>query len=119
MIKVLTFLPRHRLSIRLFVKTLRILQTSGDRIVKLPVQSLLDGVVEYERAGKLISPCLLLTSHFVTSWLFEDLPTQSKFDAEPKKNCHSLACDGKFLYITDTSGKGLLKVGTGKDGTIR
>ena len=64
-------------------------------------------------------PSLLLTSHLVTSWLLDDLSAELKFDEDSCRNCHSLACDGHFLYITDSSGKGLIKVGTGKHGTLR
>lgn len=31
----------------------------------------------------------------------------------------SVACNGKFLYTTNTQGKGVAKVGTGLHGTLR
>ena len=31
----------------------------------------------------------------------------------------SITCDGKFLYTTNSSGKGAAKVGTGLHGTLR
>ena len=31
----------------------------------------------------------------------------------------SVTCDGKFLFITSSSGRGLVKVGTGLHGTLR
>jgi hypothetical protein len=31
----------------------------------------------------------------------------------------SVACDGKFLYLTNSSGCGLIKIGNGLHGTLR
>ena len=52
----------------------------------------------------------------ISCWGYEDILGQSVKEGSGHR---SIAFDGKFVYVTSSSLKCLLKVGTGKHGTIR
>ena len=86
---------------------------------KLPVGGVLRRAVEYERKGSLSDLSVLRTSRFVTSWQFEMTLMDSDDSTSSNDQTNSLVCDGKFLYLISGSSKGLVKIGTGKHGTLR
>ena len=68
-----------------------------------------------EHANHEDSASLSADSH-LSCWGYEDPLGQSGKDGSGRR---SIAFDGKFVYVTSSSLKCLLKVGTGKHGTIR
>lgn len=107
-----------RLSIQLFVQVLEVLLNQRTMLGKLPVGAVLRRTFEYERKGSFSDLSLLQTSRFINSWQFETFLSDSD-DSTSCSHISSLACDGKFLYLISGASKGLLKIGTGKYGTIR
>ena len=107
-----------RFSIQLFVQVLSVLLKHGTTLSKLPVGTILRSTLEYERKGSFSDLSFLQTSRFVNSWQFETFLTESNEDISGDQ-ISSLTCDGKFLYLVSGDNKGLHKIGTGKNGTIR
>ena len=86
---------------------------------KLPVGGVLRRAVEYERKGSFNDLSGLHTSCFITSWQFEVTLTESEDSVSSNDQINTLVCDGKFLYLISGASKGLVKIGTGKHGTLR
>ena len=86
---------------------------------KLPVGGVLKRTVEFERKGSFNDLSVLHTSRFVTSWQFEMNLMESDDSTSSSDQINTLACDGKFLYLIGGACKGLVKLGTGKHGTLR
>lgn len=86
---------------------------------KLPVGGVLRRTVEFERKGSFNDLSVLHTSCFVTSWQFEMNLMESDDSTSSSEQINTLACDGKFLYLISGACKGLVKLGTGKHGTLR
>ena len=80
--------------------------------------AILHKTLEYERKGSLNDFGFLQTSHFVTSWELETFLSKSE-GCTSGDEISSLTCDGKFLYLITGESEGLLKIGTGKLGTMR
>lgn len=86
---------------------------------KLPVGGVLRRTVEYERKGSFNDLSGLHTSCFITSWQFEVTITEMEDTVSNNNQTNTLVCDGKFLYLISGTSKGLVKIGTGKHGTLR
>ena len=112
------FICLNRLSIQLFIQVLEVLQKQTTMLGKLPVGPVLRRALEYERKGSFSDLSILQTSRFVSSWQFETSLMESD-DYVSSDQINSLACDGKFLYLVNGTSKGLVKLGTGKHGTLR
>ena len=103
----------------MFIEALHVLdQAKKETLGPLPIGDIIKKAKQYERTGQHTRPTLLLTSLHVSSWKFQD------FDGSPCSSkcvskCHSLACDERFLYLTNFQNKGILKIGSGKHGTLR
>ena len=108
-----------RLSIQLFIQVLEVLQQQKTVLGKLPVGAVLRRAVEYERKGSFSDFSVLQTSRFITGWQFETTLADSDDVTSSSDQISTLACDGKFLYLISEASKGLVKIGTGKHGTIR
>ena len=74
--------------------------------------------LEYEKKGSFGDLGVLQTSRFLGSWQMETFLPESP-DSTSSDQISSLACDGKFLYLISGDNKGLMKIGTGKNGTMR
>ena len=98
------------------MRTVHLLQTLQ---LKYPVMRLLvPGIL-----GKLLSEhrareeCTVLCAEaHVISWNYDDIPVADGKEALGPK---SICTDGQFVYTTSASQKLLLKLGSGKNGTIR
>ena len=88
-------------------------------MVKLPVGDTLRKAIEYERKGSFNDLSGLHTSCFITSWQFEVTITESEDSVSSNSQINTLVSDGKFLYLISGASKGLVKIGTGKHGTLR
>lgn len=103
----------------MFIQALHVLdQAKTEALELLPIGNIIKKAKQYESTGQHTRPTLLLTSLYVSSWKFQDFdmfPCSSKYVSK----CHSLACDGQFLYLTNFQNKGILKLGSGKHGTLR
>lgn len=86
---------------------------------KLPVGVVLKRALEYERKGSFNDVSGLHTSCFITSWQFEVALTESEDSLSSNNQINTLVSDGKFLYLISGASKGLVKIGTGKHGTLR
>ena len=86
---------------------------------KLPVGGVLRRALEYERKGSFNDVIGLHTSCFITSWQFEVALNESEDSISSNDQINSLVSDGKFLYLISGTSKGLVKIGTGKHGTLR
>ncbi|KAL3856755.1 hypothetical protein ACJMK2_011476 [Sinanodonta woodiana] len=104
-----------------FIHTVHLLQQLSD-IKYLPVADILIRLLETE--GGQNQPCTIHGNKHLLCWGYEDLlsstekETAEKDKVEPETG-RSTACNGIFLYTTNSSGKGLAKVGTGLHGTLR
>ena len=109
----------HSFSIKVFIQALQVLvREQKEKLRPLPVGDIVRKAVQYERTGQYASPTFILTSLHAASWKFQD--SDISFNSPEHLNkCHSLACDGRFLYLTNFLGKGILKLGSGKHGTLR
>lgn len=107
-----------RLSIQLFVQVLEVLLKQKDTLGKLPVGTVLRRTLEYEKKGSFGDLGVLQTSRYLGSWQLETFLSESQ-DSTSSDQISSLACDGKFLYLISGDNKGLIKIGTGKNGTMR
>ena len=76
-------------------------------------------MVEYERKGFFSESCVIQTSRFISSWKFDTNLTEFDDSINNSDQINTLACDGKFLYHVSEESKGLVKIGTGKWGTVR
>ena len=108
-----------RLSVQLFIQVLEVLQKQATELGELPVGAVLRRALEYETKGSFSDLSILQTSRFVRSWQFETSLAAEFNNSVSGDQVTSLACDGKFLYVISEASKGLLKIGTGKHGTIR
>ncbi|XP_048583049.1 probable E3 ubiquitin-protein ligase HECTD4 isoform X2 [Nematostella vectensis] len=106
-----------RLSLGCFIRLLQILQKTKSVLSSIPGRGFLKRAIEYTCSGLLLCPSFLQTSYYLRCWKPE-LPSLSP-DASASCKCPSVACNGKYIYMTWPSRKGLFKVGTGKQGTIR
>ncbi|RVE68479.1 hypothetical protein OJAV_G00091690 [Oryzias javanicus] len=102
-------------SLKTFIHTVHLLQKQTD-LGQLPVADVSTG-------GPGSPSCLLGGKHSV-SWGFEDMlptPDNSAGGAEAKDTDlgRCLATDGLYLYTTNSSGRGLSKLGSGLHGTLR
>lgn len=98
------------------MRTVHLLQTLK---LKYPEMKLLvPGIL-----GKLLSEhmtheeCTVLCAEaHIVSWNYDDIPVA---DGKETSGPKSICTDGQFVYTTSASQKHLLKLGTGKNGTIR
>ena len=102
----------------MFIQGLEVLQKQRTLLGKLPVGAVLRRALDYERKGSFSDLSILQTSRFIGSWQFETSLSETD-DSASSDQINSLACDGKFLYLISGTSKGLVKIGTGKQGTIR
>ncbi|XP_063396384.1 probable E3 ubiquitin-protein ligase HECTD4 [Mytilus trossulus] len=110
--------------LKTFIHTIHLLQSLSD-LQSLPVSDILVKLLETE-GGQGPPPGLSGNKH-VLCWALEDMlagPEKEPKEKEKDKNKdsdagRSVACDGKFLYTTNTQGKGVAKIGTGLRGTLR
>ncbi|XP_028400510.1 probable E3 ubiquitin-protein ligase HECTD4 [Dendronephthya gigantea] len=99
-----------RLSLKLFVKALVMLQQNKNRLDMLPLDCVLKNTIEYERCGSQNSPGVLLASKLRSCWKYVvNHPVSTKGNV--------VTCDGKYLYILH--GSYMVKLGCGKHGTLR
>ena len=88
-------------------------------LAKLPVGDTVRKAIEYERTGSFNDLSGLHTSCFITCWQFEVTLTESEDSVRSNDQINTLVSDGKFLYLISGASKGLVKIGTGKHGTLR
>ncbi|KAA8578851.1 hypothetical protein FQN60_005319, partial [Etheostoma spectabile] len=108
-------------SLKTFIHTVHLLQKQTD-LGQLPVSDVLYRLLLLE--GGPGSPSCLLGGKHSVSWGFEDMlptPDNSAGAAESKDTDlgRCLATDGLYLYTTNSSGRGLSKLGSGLHGTLR
>ncbi|XP_005729506.1 probable E3 ubiquitin-protein ligase HECTD4 isoform X5 [Pundamilia nyererei] len=108
-------------SLKTFIHTVHLLQKQTD-LGHLPVSDVLYRLLLLE--GGPGSPSCLLGGKHCVSWGFEDMlptPDNSAGGAESKDTDlgRCLATDGLYLYTTNSSGRGLSKLGSGLHGTLR
>uniref|UniRef100_A0A3B4BE60 HECT domain-containing protein n=1 Tax=Periophthalmus magnuspinnatus TaxID=409849 RepID=A0A3B4BE60_9GOBI len=108
-------------SLKTFIHTVHLLQKQTD-LGQLPVSDVLYRLLLLE--GGPGSPSCLLGGKHAVSWGFEDLlptPDNSAGGGENKDTDlgRCLATDGLYLYTTNSSGRGLSKLGSGLHGTLR
>jgi E3 ubiquitin-protein ligase HECTD4 len=103
-------------TVRVFVRTIHVLESYLDHMKQLRVRPIMQRLTEYDSnpSGAL---CLLPSNHIVC-WAFDDRLKPKKATSEWDRG-RAIACDGQFLYVTGTKGAGLVKLGTGLHGTIR
>ncbi|XP_055958013.1 probable E3 ubiquitin-protein ligase HECTD4 [Patella vulgata] len=109
-----------------FIHAADLLQQLPD-LQTLPVADILSGLLDTR--GGIGQPSTLLGNKHAVSWGFEDMlnvisekpPDQDDKDKEKVESeiGRSIATDGKYLYTSNTIGKGLAKIGTGLHGTLR
>lgn len=107
------------MSVHLFIQVLDILLQQRTPLTKLPVGAVLKRMVEYERKGFFSESSVIQTSRFISSWKFDTNLTEFDDSINNSDQINTLACDGKFLYHVSGESKGLVKIGTGKWGTVR
>uniref|UniRef100_A0A6Q2ZID3 HECT domain-containing protein n=1 Tax=Esox lucius TaxID=8010 RepID=A0A6Q2ZID3_ESOLU len=108
-------------SLKTFIHTIHLLQKQTD-LGQLPVADVLYRLLVLE--GGPGSPSCLLGGKHSVSWGFEDMlptPDSNAGGAENKDTDlgRCLATDGLYLYTTNSSGRGLSKLGSGLHGTLR
>ncbi|KAK7934210.1 hypothetical protein WMY93_005106 [Mugilogobius chulae] len=108
-------------SLKTFIHTVHLLQKQTD-LGQLPVSDVLYRLLLLE--GGPGSPSCLLGGKHGVSWGFEDMlptPDNCTGGAENKDTDlgRCLATDGLYLYTTNSSGRGLSKLGSGLHGTLR
>ncbi|XP_028827058.1 probable E3 ubiquitin-protein ligase HECTD4 isoform X2 [Denticeps clupeoides] len=108
-------------SLKTFIHTVHLLQKQTD-LGRLPVSDVLYRLLVFE--GGPGSPSYLLGGKHIVSWGFEDMlptPDSNTTVAESKDTDlgRCLASDGLYLYTTNSSGRGLSKLGSGLHGTLR
>ncbi|TNN86402.1 E3 ubiquitin-protein ligase highwire [Liparis tanakae] len=108
-------------SLKTFIHTVHLLQKQSD-LGQLPVSDVLYRLLLLE--GGPGSPSCLLGGKHSVSWGFEDMlptPDNSAGGAESKDTDlgRCLATDGLYLYTTNSSGRGISKLGSGLHGTLR
>ncbi|XP_056457694.1 probable E3 ubiquitin-protein ligase HECTD4 isoform X1 [Gadus chalcogrammus] len=108
-------------SLKTFIHTVHLLQKQTD-LGQLPVADVLYRLLVLE--GGPGSPSCLLGGKHSVSWGFEDMlptPDSSAGAAESKDTDlgRCLATDGRYLYTTNSFGRGLSKLGSGLHGTLR
>ncbi|MED6263237.1 hypothetical protein CHARACLAT_002450 [Characodon lateralis] len=108
-------------SLKTFIHTVHLLQKQTD-LGHLPVSDVLYRLLLLE--GGPGSPSCLLGGKHSVSWGFEDMlptPDNSTGGAESKDTDlgRCLATDGLYLFTTNSSGRGLSKLGSGLHGTLR
>ncbi|XP_041436316.1 probable E3 ubiquitin-protein ligase HECTD4 isoform X3 [Xenopus laevis] len=109
-------------SLKTFIHTVHLLQKQTD-LGSLPVADVLYRLLLLE--GGPGSPSCLLGSKHIVSWGFENmLPAPDVISGSNTENKDAdlgrcLACDGLYLYTTNSVGRGLSKVGSGLHGTLR
>ena len=108
-----------RLSIKLFVQVVEVLQKQATVLSKLPIGTVLRRTLEYEKKGSLSDLGFLQTSRFLSNWQFEAPLATECGDSASSDQQTSIACDGKFLYLISGNSRGLVKIGTGICGTMR
>ncbi|XP_013380029.1 probable E3 ubiquitin-protein ligase HECTD4 isoform X2 [Lingula anatina] len=106
-----------------FIHTIHLLQNLSP-LGYLPVADILQKLLSVE--GGQAQPSAVLGSKHIVCWGVEDmLGTSDKDTQEREKDkdavdpSRSITCDGKFLYTTSSTGKGIAKIGTGLHGTLR
>ncbi|XP_043924358.1 probable E3 ubiquitin-protein ligase HECTD4 isoform X2 [Protopterus annectens] len=108
-------------SLKTFIHTVHLLQKQTD-LGSLPVADVLYRLLLLE--GGPGSPSCLLGSKHIVSWGFEDMlpaPDNSASGSENKEADlgRFLTTDGSYLYTTNSSAKGISKLGSGLHGTLR
>ncbi|CAH1233961.1 HECTD4 [Branchiostoma lanceolatum] len=108
-------------SLKTLLHTAHLLQRLQTTLSPLPVAELLFKLLQTE-GGPGLTTSLLGSKHLLC-WGFEDMltnidkgPDDKDKDSEIGRN---LACDGCFLYTTNSEGRGLSKIGSGLHGTLR
>ncbi|KAI8513245.1 putative E3 ubiquitin-protein ligase HTD4 [Branchiostoma belcheri] len=108
-------------SLKTLLHTVHLLQRLQTTLSPLPVAELLFKLLQTE-GGPGLTTSLLGSKHLLC-WGFEDMltnidkgPDDKDKDTEIGRN---LACDGCFLYTTNSEGRGLSKIGSGLHGTLR
>ncbi|KAK3804042.1 hypothetical protein RRG08_062412 [Elysia crispata] len=116
--------------VKTFIHAIDLLQQLGD-IPPLHVTDILSSLLECEGGqGQITS---FLGSKYILSWGVDDLlgPTSTESTAADGKETNdkekdkeqelgrSITTDGLFLYTTNNYGKGIAKIGTGLQGTLR
>ncbi|KAJ7994262.1 hypothetical protein DPEC_G00264060 [Dallia pectoralis] len=108
-------------SLKTFIHTIHLLQKQSD-LGQLPVADVLYRLLVLE--GGPGSPSCLLGGKHSVSWGFEDMLPTPDSNAGGTENKDTdlgrcLATDGLYLYTTNSSGRGLSKLGSGLHGTLR
>ncbi|XP_077866440.1 putative E3 ubiquitin-protein ligase HECTD4 [Saccoglossus kowalevskii] len=108
-------------SMKSFIHTVHLLQKLESSIESLPVGDVLHQLLQLE--GGQGMPSSLVGSKHVVCWGFEDMLSDAEKSLDDKdkemEQGRSITCDGKFLYTTNSTGKGLSKIGSGLHGTLR
>ena len=108
-----------RCSLKVFIQVLHVFAQENKEVLgPLPLGDIIEKTKQFERTGGYAKPTFILTSLYSSSWKCQGIDTFLS-DPEYVKKCHSLASDGQFLYLTNFQSKGLLKMGSGKQGTLR
>lgn len=114
--------------VKTLIHTIDLLQQLGD-IPPLHVTDILSSLLECEGGQGQITA--FLGSKYILSWGLDDLlgPTSSESVVTDGKEVNekdkdqdlgrSITTDGLFLYTTNSCGKGIAKIGTGLQGTLR
>ncbi|KAK6968629.1 E3 ubiquitin-protein ligase HECTD4 [Biomphalaria glabrata] len=116
--------------VKTFIHTVHLLQQLSD-IPPLPVAEILSSLLDSEGGQGQIS--CFLGSKYILSWGLDDLlgpnnadtvTSESKETNEKDKEKdqdlgRSITTDGFFIYTTNNFGKGIAKIGTGLQGTLR
>ena len=103
-----------RNSTKTVLHTVHLLQ-AADNITALPVYDIIYILGALEGGPSV--PAALTGSKHVVCWAYDDqLGSDTDLEDGAKR---SVTTDGTFLYCTNLSGRGLAKVGTGLDGSIR
>ncbi|KAH9492171.1 hypothetical protein Btru_026483 [Bulinus truncatus] len=116
--------------VKTFIHTVHLLQQLSD-IPPLPVAEMLSSLLECEGGQGQIS--CFLGSKYILSWGVDDLlgssnadtvssDTKESNDKDKEKDQdlgRSITTDGLYIYTTNNFGKGIAKIGTGLQGTLR
>ncbi|ESO97623.1 hypothetical protein LOTGIDRAFT_228255 [Lottia gigantea] len=112
-----------------FVHAADLLQQLPD-LLSLNVGGILYGLLDTRgNGGTSGQPATLLGNKHAVSWGFEDMlnivsekPAETEEKDKEKAESEigrSITTDGKYLYTSNTAGKGIAKIGTGLHGTLR
>ncbi|XP_077996372.1 putative E3 ubiquitin-protein ligase HECTD4 [Glandiceps talaboti] len=109
-------------SMKTFIHTVHLLQKLLTALPNLPVADVLYKLLQLEGGSGI--PSSLMGSKHVVCWGFEDMLSDAEKSGDDKDSKdteigRSITTDGKFLYTTNSSGRGISKIGSGLHGTLR